>query len=108
MPNRGWYSADDHIHIRRSPRENPLILEWVAAEDVHVGALLQMGDFWTDNFYSQYAWGQDGVYQVEDRFLTSGQEEPRTHALGRGGIGSPRTAGPRAECPVARAKSGDG
>ena len=82
MPKRGWYSADDHIHIRRSPRENPLILKWVAAEDVHVGALLQMGDFWTANFYSQYAWGKDGVYQVEDRFLTSGQEEPRTHALG--------------------------
>lgn len=82
MPARGWYSADDHIHIRRSPRENPLILKWVAAEDVHVGALLQMGDFWTDNYYSQYAWGQDGVYQVKDFFLTSGQEEPRTHALG--------------------------
>jgi hypothetical protein len=82
MPERGWYSADDHIHIRRSPRENPLILKWVAAEDVHVGALLQMGDFWTDSYFSQYAWGQDGVYQVEDHFLTSGQEEPRTHALG--------------------------
>ncbi len=82
MPERGWYSADDHIHIRRSPRENPLILGWVAAEDIHVGALLQMGDFWTDSYFSQYAWGQNGVYQIEDRFLTSGQEEPRTHALG--------------------------
>jgi hypothetical protein len=82
MPKRGWYSADDHIHIRRSPRENPLVLKWVAAEDVHVGALLQMGDFWSDSYFSQYAWGRDGVYQVEDNFLTSGQEEPRTHALG--------------------------
>jgi hypothetical protein len=82
MPKRGWYSADDHIHIRRSPRENPLILKWVAAEDVHVGALLQMGDFWSDSYFSQYAWGKDGVYQVEDHFITSGQEEPRTHALG--------------------------
>ena len=82
MPSRGWYSADDHIHIRRSPRENPLILKWVAAEDIHVGAMLQMGDFWSDSYFSQYAWGAEGVYQVEDRFLTSGQEEPRTHALG--------------------------
>jgi len=82
MPRRGWYSADDHIHIRRSPRESPLILKWVAAEDIHVGALLQMGDFWTDSYFSQYAWGQDGVYQVESHLLTSGQEEPRTHALG--------------------------
>lgn len=81
MPRRGWYAADDHIHIRRSPRENPLILTWIAAEDIHVGALLQMGDFWT-SYYAQYAWGQAGVYQVEDRLLTSGQEDPRTHEVG--------------------------
>jgi hypothetical protein len=81
MPERGWYSADDHIHLRRSPRENPLILKWVAAEDIHVGALLQMGDFWT-TYFAQYAWGKDGVYQLEDYMLTSGQEEPRTHEIG--------------------------
>jgi hypothetical protein len=81
LPARGWYSADDHIHLRRSPRENPLILKWVAAEDIHVGALLQMGDFWT-TYFAQYAWGKDGVYQLEDYMLTSGQEEPRTHEIG--------------------------
>ncbi len=81
MPERGWFSADDHIHLRRSLRENPLILRWIAAEDIHVGALLQMGDFWA-TYFSQYAWGRDGVYQVEDYFLTSGQEEPRTHEIG--------------------------
>lgn len=81
MPERGWYSADGHIHLRRSPRENPLILKWIAAEDIHVGALLQMGDFWT-TYFAQYAWGKDGVYQLEDYFLTSGQEEPRTHEIG--------------------------
>ena len=81
MPARGWYSADDHIHIRRSPRENPLILKWVAAEDIHVGALLQMGDFWT-TYYAQYAWGKSGVYQLEKHLLTSGQEDPRTHEIG--------------------------
>ena len=81
MPERGWYSADDHIHIRRSPRENPLILKWIAAEDIHVGALLQMGDFWT-TYFAQYAWGKNGVYREDDRFLTSGQEEPRTHEIG--------------------------
>ena len=25
MPKLGWYSSDDHVHLRRSPRENPLI-----------------------------------------------------------------------------------
>ena len=81
MPERGWYSADDHIHLRRSPRENPLIRDWIAAEDIHVGVLLQMGDFWT-TYFSQYAWGRRGVYASEGRILTSGQEEPRTHELG--------------------------
>jgi hypothetical protein len=82
MPSRGWFSADDHIHLRRSPREDPLILKWIAAEDIHVGALLQMGDAWTGNYFAQYAWGRDGVYQVEDYFLASGQEDPRTHEIG--------------------------
>ncbi len=81
MPARGWYSGDDHIHLRRSPREDPLILKWIAAEDIHVGALLQMGDFWA-TYFAQYAWGTDGVYQLDDFMLTSGQEEPRTHEIG--------------------------
>lgn len=81
MPERGWFSADDHIHLRRSPREDPLILKWIEAEDIHVGALLQMGDFWA-TYFAQYAWGEDGAYQVEDYMLSSGQEEPRTHEIG--------------------------
>ncbi|MCZ6674129.1 MAG: hypothetical protein O7C75_14460, partial [Verrucomicrobia bacterium] len=81
MPERGWYSADDHIHIRRSPRENPYILTWIAAEDVHVGAMLRMGDFWS-TYYEQYAFGDEGVFEDEGRVLTPGQEEPRTHEIG--------------------------
>ena len=81
MPERGWFSTDDHIHLRRSPREDPLILKWIAAEDIHVGALLQMGDFWA-TYFAQYAWGEDGAYRVEDYMLSSGQEEPRTHEIG--------------------------
>lgn len=81
MPSRGWYSADDHIHLRRSPREDPLILRWIAAEDVHVGHLLQMGDFWA-TYYSQYAWGEEGRYREGRYLLSSGQEEPRTPEIG--------------------------
>jgi hypothetical protein len=81
MPSLGWFSADDHIHIRRSPRENPYILQWVAAEDIHVGAMLQMGDFWT-TYYAQYAWGEEGTYQEGQHLLTAGQEDPRTHEVG--------------------------
>ena len=81
MPARGWYSSDDHIHIRRSPRDNPAILRWIAAEDIHVGNLLQMGDFWTFVF-SQYGWGETGRYREGNTILASGQEEPRTPEFG--------------------------
>ncbi|MCG8308487.1 MAG: CehA/McbA family metallohydrolase [Cytophagales bacterium] len=81
MNKLGWYSADDHIHIRRSPRENPLILKWVEAEGLNVGVMLQMGDFWT-TYFSQYAFGQDGVYKEDMHMLSTGQEEPRTHEIG--------------------------
>lgn len=87
MPERGWYSSDDHIHMRRSPRENPLLLRWIAAEDIHVGHLLQMGDYHA-TYYSQYDFGDAGVYHEHDgeghshSILASGQEDPRTHEIG--------------------------
>jgi hypothetical protein len=88
MPAKGWYSADDHIHIRRSPREDSLLLNWTQAEDIHVGVLLRMGDFW-ETYYPQYAWGEKGVYQKADFLLSSGQEDPRTPELGHAlGIGA--------------------
>ncbi len=77
----GWYSADDHIHVRRSPRDDPLLLVWTAAEDVRVGNMLRMGDFW-ETYYSQYAFGEDGVYKADGYMLMSGQEDPRTPELG--------------------------
>ena len=81
MPHRGWYSSDDHIHLRRSPRENPIILGWVAAEDLHIGHLLQMGDFHT-TYFSQYGFGDTGRYQEQGRILSPGQEDPRTPEIG--------------------------
>jgi hypothetical protein len=82
MPARGWYSADDHIHLRRSERENPLILRWMAAEDVHVGNILQMGDFWT-HVYSQYAFGKKGPHL---RVLCGGEEGVRPPAARARGV----------------------
>lgn len=93
MASRKWYSADDHIHIRRSPRENQPLLNWIQAEDVNVGVLLKMGDFW-ETYYPQYAFGENGVYKQGNYLLTSGQEDPRTpeigHALGFGASSSVR------------------
>lgn len=81
MPARGWYSADDHIHLRRSPADNHAIAQWIAAEDVHVGNLLRMGDFW-QSVYPQYAFGEAGRYTEAERLLSPGQEEPRTPEIG--------------------------
>jgi len=81
MADSGWYSGDEHIHIRRSPRENPYLLKWIEAEDIHVGALLQMGDF-RNIYFGQFAFGDEGVYAEDDRVLSPGQEEPRTHQVG--------------------------
>jgi len=93
MADRGWYSADGHIHIRRSPRDNKPLLDWIQAEDVNVGVLLKMGDFW-ETYYPQYAFGQQGSYKEGNYLLTSGQEDPRTpelgHALGFGATGAVR------------------
>jgi hypothetical protein len=81
MPARGWYSADDHIHLRRSPADDRAIVRWIAAEDIHVGNLLEMGDFWA-TFFSQYAFGPAGRYEEGGRLLSPGQEEPRTPEVG--------------------------
>jgi hypothetical protein len=51
------------------------------AEDVHVGVMLRMGDFW-EIYYPQYAWGEKGAYQHKDYLFVSGQEDPRTPELG--------------------------
>ena len=77
----GWYSADDHIHIRRSPREDPLVLDWIRAEDIRIGNMLRMGDFWA-KYYSQYAFGRQGAYRDRGYMLVSGQEDPRTPEIG--------------------------
>ena len=81
MPARGWYSSDDHIHLRRSPADDPAIVRWIAAEDIHVGNLLEMGDFFS-TYFSQYALGPRGRYEEPGRLLSPGQEEPRTPEVG--------------------------
>lgn len=81
MPARGWYSGDDHIHLHRSPADDRSIMRWIAAEDIHVGNILEMGDFWA-TFFSQYAFGERGRYQESGRVLAPGQEEPRTPEIG--------------------------
>ncbi len=81
MPARGWYSSDDHIHLRRSPADDAAIVRWIAAEDIHVGNLLQMGDFWA-TYFIQYGFGPKGRYHELGRWISPGQEDPRTPEVG--------------------------
>jgi hypothetical protein len=86
MPAKGWYSADDHIHIeRRDPKQNPLILKYTRAEDVHLSNLLQAANL-ASPFFPQYAFGSRGHYVERDYALATGQENPRTshrgHSIG--------------------------
>ncbi len=83
MPEQGWYSADDHIHIARPVKElDPIISKMMQAEDLHVGNLLQMGLSIRFNRTPQYAHGPDSIYQEGNYILATGQENPRTDFRG--------------------------
>jgi hypothetical protein len=93
MPQQGWYSADDHLHIARPVKElNPFISKWMQAEDVHVGNLLEWG--LSSRFHNtlQYAFGEGGLYREGDYLLATGQENPRTHFRGHAIILGGKTA----------------
>ncbi len=83
MPQKGWYSADDHLHIPRpSPESNAGVSKMLQAEDINVGNLLQMGKVTNFDIAKQYAHGPGGLYQEGNYILAAGQENPRTHFLG--------------------------
>jgi hypothetical protein len=67
MPARGWYSSDDHIHLRRSLATIRPLRPGSVAEDIHVGNLLEMGDFWA-TFFSQYAFGDRDIQAMKNPF----------------------------------------
>jgi hypothetical protein len=93
MPEQGWYSADDHLHIARPVKElNPFISKWMQAEDVHVANLLQWGIQKRFHNALQYSFGQDGLYREGDYIVAAGQENPRTHFRGHAIILGGKTA----------------
>ena len=47
----------------------------IAAEDLYVGNLLEMGNI-TGTHFKQPAWGQAGRFERDGRVLVSGQEDP--------------------------------
>lgn len=81
LPAQGWVSGDDHIHLARDATRDPSVWTQVAAEDVHVGNLLQMGNI-SGIYFEQPLWGRPGRFQQGDHAIISGQEDPRTGELG--------------------------
>lgn len=78
MPQRGWYSGDDHVHHpRMRPEHDEMLMTWARAEDVHVMNILRMGDL-RKTYFEQTGFGKDHRYQKDDYVLVSGQEDPRT------------------------------
>ncbi|MCE2532521.1 MAG: CehA/McbA family metallohydrolase [Acidimicrobiia bacterium] len=77
LPAEGWYSGDSHVHIARDHTEDDAVWSQVAAEDIHVANLLEMGNIAVTHF-KQPAWGEAGQYVREGHALVSGQEDPRT------------------------------
>jgi hypothetical protein len=81
LPARGWYSGESHLHLQRDQVADVEAWTQVAAEDLHVAHLLEMGNI-MGTYFKQPAWGKAGRYQKDDVALVSGQEDPRTVARG--------------------------
>lgn len=81
LPAQGWVSGDDHIHLARDASRDLTVWTQVAAEDVHVGNLLQMGNI-SGIYFEQPLWGKLGRFQQDGHAIVSGQEDPRTGELG--------------------------
>lgn len=82
MPAAGWYSGDAHIHVTRDNVEDDNIWGFVAAENVHVGNLLEMGNIQNVYFKQPTAWGRESRYLNDGHAIVSGQEAPRTRQFG--------------------------
>ena len=83
MSDKGWYSADAHIHIGRQFKElDGALCQWMQAEDVQVSNMLQAGNYRFSRGVPQHTFGRDGVFRDEGYIIASGQEYPRSHFLG--------------------------
>jgi hypothetical protein len=82
LPARGWYSGDAHIHVTRDAAADPSMSGFVAAEDVHVGNFLEMGNIASLHFEQRQDWGGAGQLGRDGYFAVSGQENPRTGHFG--------------------------
>lgn len=67
-----WISSDDHIHLTRTQRENPVYLSWLEAEDLNVANFLALQR--QSDAAPQYAYGAAGEFARRGYSIRSGQE----------------------------------
>ena len=77
LPDVGWYSGDAHVHLGRSRVDDLAVWGQMAAEDVHVANLLEMGNI-AGTYFGQPAWGIEGRFERGGYALVPGLEDPRT------------------------------
>jgi len=82
LPAKGWYSGDNHIHyIRHSQADDPNLLIFTQAEDLHVANILQMGNI-AGVHWPQYGWTPVESALDDTYSFVPGQEDPRTQHHG--------------------------
>jgi hypothetical protein len=82
LPAKGWYSGDNHVHyIRHEKNDDPNLLLFTQAEDVHVANILQMGNIATAA-WPQYGWKSVTAVTDDTYSFVPGQEDPRTSRRG--------------------------
>jgi len=81
LPAAGWYSGDSHVHLMRDAPADLAIWGQMAAEDVHVANLLEMGNI-EGTYFKQPAWDRAGQFVRDGYALVPGQEDPRTGMRG--------------------------
>jgi hypothetical protein len=74
-----WISGDDHIHLTRTQREDPIYLDWLKAEDLSVGNFLQLQR--QMDAAVQYGFGRKGEFKQGGYTIRPGQET-RNERLG--------------------------
>jgi hypothetical protein len=81
LPAGGWISGESHVHLMRERADDGNVWGQLAAEDVHVNNILEMGNI-AGTHFKQAAWGTAGRYGRDGYFLVAGQEDPRTGQRG--------------------------
>ena len=81
LPHDGWYSGDSHIHLMRDQPADMAVWGQLAAEDLHVGNLLEMGNI-AGTYFKQPAWDRAGRFERSGYAIVPGQEDPRTGMRG--------------------------